>query len=210
MTGFLRYSFPLDQFALRIEQIRALTGPGFDNEIGRINEKFMRLEAQGGFSVYDKLERDLLMGPKISGIFEKAEETAIFIITLGKEYEVIADTYRGDALLYYLTDVIASEYAEIVASELNKTIAEYSSLLALGSSNRYSPGYCGWILSGQKPLFSYLPQFPCGVELNDSCLMKPVKSVSGAVAIGKNIKFKKYDCETCRDERCLYRNKFIL
>ncbi|HCT93916.1 MAG: hypothetical protein A2X19_05020 [Bacteroidetes bacterium GWE2_39_28] len=210
METFTGYTFPLSEHALRTEDIVRLTGPGFEDEILRINRAFLKVSALAGFTVIERPLTTPEMGSKISRIFEKSEKTALFVLTLGIGYEKIADAYRGDSLLYYLTDVIASEYTEVIAQVINRKIAEYASSLGLGSSNRYSPGYCGWKLSGQRALFSFLPPIPCGIELTDSCLMKPVKSISGAVAIGKNIRFQKYDCSICKDEICLYRKKFIL
>ena len=208
MDSFIRYNIPLSD--LKIREITSLTGPGFGDEINRITDLFKKIDASAGYSIFDRAEVSLRMGVKISKIFEKGDKIALFVVTLGNGYEKIADTYRGDTLLYYLTDVIASEYTEAVAGKLTGFIAQYASSLGMRVSNRYSPGYCGWSVSGQKALFGYLPAYPCGIELNDSSLMKPVKSISGAVAIGKNVKFHKYDCSTCSDEECLYRKKFIL
>lgn len=210
MDNFIRYNFPLAGLALKTDEIVMQTGPGFEEEIIRINELFKKTDAQAGYTVLEKSSVTLDMGTKVSKVFEKAEKIALFVLTLGREYENIAETYRGDALLYYLTDLIASEYTEVVADALIKKIATYASESGLGYSNRYSPGYCGWRVSGQRALFSYLPPFPCGVELSESCLMKPVKSISGAVAMGERIKFQKYDCGICKDEGCLYRKKYIL
>jgi hypothetical protein len=210
MAEFTGYTFPLSENALKTEEIVRLTGPGFEDEIFRINQSFLNINALAGVTVIERSLTTPEMGSKISKIFEKAEKSALFVLTLGRGYEKIAETYRGDSLLYYLTDVIASEYTEVIAHLVNRKIAEYASSLGLGSSNRYSPGYCGWKLSGQKALFSFFPPIPCGIELTDSSLMKPVKSISGAVAIGRNIRFQKYDCGICKDEICLYRKKFIL
>ena len=73
-------------------------------------------------------------------------------------------------------------------------------------TNRYSPGYCGWDVSEQKKLFKILPEKFCGIELTDSCLMHPIKSVSGIIGIGKSVKFNEYTCNLCDEADCLYRN----
>jgi len=48
----------------------------------------------------------------------------------------------------------------------------------------YSPGYCGWHISGQRRLFERLGPGEIGISLNDSCLMRPLKSVSGVLVAG--------------------------
>ncbi|UCE26659.1 MAG: hypothetical protein JSW52_09965, partial [Candidatus Coatesbacteria bacterium] len=49
---------------------------------------------------------------------------------------------------------------------------------------RYSPGYCGWDISGQKKLFEYLKPNDVGITLRESYLMEPLKSVSGVIVAG--------------------------
>jgi len=73
-------------------------------------------------------------------------------------------------------------------------------------TNRYSPGYCGWNITGQKILFSLLPEYFCGIELTDTCLMLPIKSVSGIIGIGRDVKFNAYTRNLCDMQYCLYRN----
>ncbi len=77
----------------------------------------------------------------------------------------------------------------------------------------YSPGYCGWHISGQKKLFSVLKPDSIGINLNNSFLMQPIKSVSGMI-IGndaQNHMIKpQYDfCKRCRTHSCLERNMIL-
>jgi hypothetical protein len=48
----------------------------------------------------------------------------------------------------------------------------------------YSPGYCGWHVSGQGRLFARLRPEEIGVTLNASFLMQPLKSISGVLVRG--------------------------
>ena len=48
----------------------------------------------------------------------------------------------------------------------------------------YSPGYCGWHISGQRKLFDRACPASIGVTLRDSFLMEPLKSVSGVLLAG--------------------------
>jgi len=37
--------------------------------------------------------------------------------------------------------------------------------------------------------------------------MKPVKSVSGIIGIGRDVKYAPYQCHACEDKNCIYRNR---
>ena len=70
----------------------------------------------------------------------------------------------------------------------------------------YSPGYCGWDISGQKKLFQHLNPVEIGITLNDSFLMSPLKSVSGVLIFGdKEIHLFESSftfCNYCRNQSC--------
>lgn len=210
MRNFFKYSFFLSDLKLNLKEFQLKTGTGFEEEINHLINSFSSIEAIGGFVNLPASEVKLDMGKRISGYFKKAELFSIFVVTLGKGYVELQDRYRGDPLLYFLSDLLASEYTELAADSLHMKIAAHAESLSMKYSNRYSPGYCEWSTKDQGALFSYLPPNPCGVQLTDSFLMTPVKSISGAVAIGSDVRFHKYDCYLCRDDKCLYREKYIL
>ena len=72
-------------------------------------------------------------------------------------------------------------------------------------SNSYSPGYCGWNVAEQHRLFALLPERPCGIELGRSALMKPEKSVSGIIALGREVEKRPYGCAICNRRNCYKR-----
>ena len=78
----------------------------------------------------------------------------------------------------------------------------------------YSPGYCGWPTSGQRALFAALAPEEVGVTLNDSCLMTPVKSVSGVLvsAPAEAHRFRPDFpfCRACRRRECGRRMASVL
>jgi hypothetical protein len=84
---------------------------------------------------------------------------------------------------------------------LEKSAAESG----LKITNRYSPGYCGWSVGEQHNLFSLIPYNYCGIRLTESALMDPVKSVSGIIGIGANVKSNPYTCKMCDMKDCIYR-----
>ena len=75
------------------------------------------------------------------------------------------------------------------------------------TTNRYSPGYCGWNVSDQQKLFALLPKNFCGVSLNENSMMLPVKSISAVIGIGKTVEKKDYQCSICDVEFCYKRDR---
>ena len=135
-----------------------------------------------------------------------ADKYLLFIATAGKEFqeEINRIAEEGDIVKVYAADLIGSEIAEATVRECVKAIeADHP---GLGVSNPYSPGYCGWVLSEQREIFSRFGGDTCGVSLNDSCLMYPIKSVSGIVSVGAKVEKREYGCAICGRKDC-YKNR---
>jgi hypothetical protein len=135
-----------------------------------------------------------------------AEKYLLFIATAGMEFqeEINRIAGEGDIVKVYAADLIGSEIAEATVRECVKAIeADYP---GLGVSNPYSPGYCGWALSEQREIFARFNGETCGVRLNDSCLMYPIKSVSGIVSVGEKVEKREYGCAICGRKDC-YKNR---
>ena len=135
-----------------------------------------------------------------------ADKYLLFIATAGMEFQQEIDkiAQEGDIVKVYAADLIGSEIAEATVRECVKAIeADYA---PLGVSNSYSPGYCGWVLSEQREIFSRFGADTCGVKLNDSCLMYPIKSVSGIVSVGAAVEKREYGCAICGRKDC-YKNR---
>jgi hypothetical protein len=138
---------------------------------------------------------------------KKSDSVALFLCTAGAEIgqrsrEAMRDR---DLLKGYIYDVVGSEIveaaADIMQDDLEKMILEKGKKI----TNRYSPGYCGWDVGEQHKLFQYFPENYCGIQLTQSALMNPVKSVSGIIGIGKEVKNNPYTCRMCELKDCVYR-----
>jgi hypothetical protein len=147
------------------------------------------------------------IGKKIAKQLRKAEGGALFICTAGagigeKSKELMAE---GNLLEGYFLDVIGSVTVEAAIDKIQDNF-EYE-LMNSGYklANRYSPGYCGWALKEQEKIFNFFPANHCGISLSDSFLMNPIKSVSGVLGFGTNIKKLAYECQLCELETCVYR-----
>lgn len=127
--------------------------------------------------------------------------------------ELTFDDYVGklkqedDILRVFVADAVGSVLAEATVSLLMDILIQEAGREGMQISNNYSPGYCNWHLSEQKKLFRFFPKRMTGIQLTDSCLMLPVKSVSGIVAIGKNVKKRPYGCDICNMPSCIKNKK---
>jgi hypothetical protein len=141
----------------------------------------------------------------------KSTAIAIFLCTAGQEIGTAsgAAMKEGDLLKGYLFDIIGSEIVEAAADLMQNSLHKEMNASGLGITNRYSPGYCGWNVAEQHKLFSLMPGNRCGIALNESALMSPIKSVSGFIGIGGNVRFNPYTCSFCDMKECIYRSRRI-
>ena len=155
----------------------------------------------------------------LSTIFKKSRSLALYAFTLGGLIsDTISDLFdRNEIALGSMLDSIASAAADRGGSYGEQYFLEH--LKEIGASTpdtrvlMYSPGYCGWNITGQKKLFRYLKPGEIGISLSESSLMIPLKSVSGVLISGKNeIHFVKEDfefCKTCTGKNCRERIRSI-
>lgn len=145
----------------------------------------------------------------VTGQLKKSTQAALFLCTIGDKMEKWSKELlkEGDPTKSYIVDAVASATVENVTDVLHDYIGKKMSEKGLNVTNRYSPGYCLWSVSEQHLLFSLLPENFCGVKLNESALMHPIKSVSGIIGIGKEVKWREYMCDRCGVKDCTYRQK---
>lgn len=144
---------------------------------------------------------------KICKLMKGAEKIAIFICTAGQEFSDCAKMYnkQGEYLKGYIVDTMGSVTVEKSMDFIQSELAKHMQQEGMKITNRYSPGYCNWPVEDQKKLFSLLPAHACDIWLSDSCLMMPIKSVSGIIGIGKNVQKSSYSCDICNNLTCIYR-----
>ncbi len=150
----------------------------------------------------------------LGNIFPKADKLALFAGTVGPELaRQIADLFhRHEYALGYVLDAVASCGTERLADLLQTAWESAATGQRQASSVErtavlpYSPGYCGWHVSGQRRLFQYLKPEEIGITLRESCLMEPLKSVSGVFVLGPRA-IHQFNpvfgfCSECRTRNC--------
>jgi len=152
-------------------------------------------------------------------ILDQSHSLALYAVTAGEELscEISHLLDNDDFAPASMLDAAASEGVELAARLVEQSVPE-----RLRSTNRwidgheglgFSPGYCGWHVSAQSALFEYLRPSEIGISLNESCLMQPLKSISGVVVTGRKDIFDINDsyafCSDCMTHSCRERFEAI-
>lgn len=148
----------------------------------------------------------------LEDIFGKADHLSLFAVTLGARVtEKIDDLFkRNEFALGSMLDSAASASADRTADRLENRflnlLSKEGRITPSKGILRFSPGYCGWHMSGQKKLFEFLRPEEIGIELLDSYLMKPLKSISGVLVVGEkeifNFEGSYHFCSQCTARSC--------
>lgn len=152
---------------------------------------------------------DFAIGKIIERQLKGAEAYAFFICTAGVEYEAFQERLKkeGDMVRVFIADALGSVIAEKAADQMEQSLQENIDKLGWHHTNRFSPGYCGWHVSQQQLLFPLFKGETCGVKLTESSLMLPIKSVSGIIGLGPNVRHLDYTCGLCDFKQCYKRKK---
>jgi hypothetical protein len=105
-----------------------------------------------------------------------------------------------------MLDSVGSVAVESVADKVNYLLCEHARARNMNTGPRLSPGYGKWRLREQKVIFSLLPGERIGIRLNEQCMMRPVKSLSFCLGIGRALppREKINPCRYCGMKDCPY------
>lgn len=227
LTEFQTYKYTFEEVAPSVEEICSflkldpseVEHPGMLFIESILPELHTNKEITGGYRIFPVKELNVKEGRlivsgvdlhpdrQVCGYLKGSELVGLFVCTAGGLFTDLTHHFnsRGDLLEAYIVDAIGSLTVENAMDKIQQELMLDVSSEQKGISNRYSPGYCNWHLLSQKALFNLIDENPCGVSLTDSCLMQPIKSVSGIIGIGRDMRRKEYGCAICRNENCIYR-----
>jgi cobalamin-dependent methionine synthase I len=141
---------------------------------------------------------------KLARTLKNADEIVCFVGTIGTgvEHEInrllgkqkLADAYILDAMASVAVENMIDRFHDL----MEKRFGEEDRTVTF----RFSPGYCDWPVTQQKKLFNIFDTKEIDVELLDSCLMKPRKSVSGVFGITPQESESYNPCRDCPTRRC--------
>jgi hypothetical protein len=122
-------------------------------------------------------------------IFPRADRLHLFAFTLGAP--ISAEIKRLFACGDFALGAVLDAAASLATDGAGRVAEEWAESQAMGSGTGagpqallYSPGYCGWHISGQEKLFARLRPQRIGISLSASFLMDPLKSISGVLVAG--------------------------
>jgi hypothetical protein len=156
----------------------------------------------------------------VGDIFGRADELALFAVTLGERVGVeITKCFRSNelalgAMLDAAASAAADKLAELVETRFRQSLSAGGQAGSDTGVLRYSPGYCGWDISGQKKLFEFVHPERIGIALRESFLMEPLKSVSGVIIAGPKeiheFEMSYPSCDRCETRGCRERIRALL
>lgn len=148
---------------------------------------------------------------KMAHALQGAEKVIVFIATVGThiDHEIESLISGGELANGYIADALGSGAVEKLADRFHTDTAQELGIQNYTVGLRFSPGYCDWPVTDQKKLFSLLNTNALGVNLSDTALMQPRKSISGVFGIYKNttrsIEKNFNPCRRCWKTDCIAR-----
>ena len=158
-----------------------------------------KLELEDGFSI---------KGAWISQQLAPAESVYAIICTVGQKIETEASRNMDTEMLMGLAlDGVGSAGVEALATLVCKQIEDQTASDGLQTTVPFSPGMLEWSVDeGQPVIFGILAEINNLVELTSSFLMRPRKSLSMLLGVGKDLGAKGSTCEYCAMQgTCKYR-----
>ncbi len=220
------FEIPLEALSIEPADISAILGYGADvpspveDAIREcISKAALMPPLIGGYRVIELVElaSDTLsannvvmhIGDTIARQLIHTKRVAVFACTAGPALEKWSKELmeQDEFVVGYVADTLASEAVERAMDRIQTSLRKERALERDAITLRYSPGYCGWPVADQHALFSLLPERFCGIELTQSALMTPIKSISGIIGIGKSVQELQYGCSICELTTCFRRKK---
>jgi hypothetical protein len=141
---------------------------------------------------------------KLAKTLQNSEKIVCFVGTIGTGVEKEINSLLGKQKLAdaYILDAMASVAVENMIDRFQDFMEDKFSSEDRTVTLRFSPGYCDWPVTQQKKLFKIFDPRELDIELLDSCLMKPRKSVSGVFGITPQNSVSYNPCRECPLRSC--------
>ncbi len=140
-----------------------------------------------------------LTGKAMTRWLEGAELVEAAVCTIGPRLERHAsDELERNPVLAMALDGAGNAALRSLSALVCADIAESAAGRGWRQGTPLSPGCCGWPFErGQRELFRLVDAGAIGVELLESAMMRPIKSISMIVGLGPTINRLENGCEIC-------------
>ncbi len=147
---------------------------------------------------------------KLGRSLKDCEAVVCFVGTIGAEVdeEIHRLTSKNKLSDAFVVDAVGSAGAEQLVETFHNGMARVFRSRGKGVTLRFSPGYCDWAVKEQAKLFNLLETDLIGVQLSESSLMNPRKSVSGMFGLtstSSSLSTKYNPCAHCGKKDCVAR-----
>jgi len=162
-----------------------------------------RLHLNGGGS---------LSGPLIAQHMAAASEIVAILCTIGSELESHASqVFSQDPVLGLALDGVGSAAIEVLAHSICNDIEQQARKAGQQTSIPLSPGMVGWpVEEGQGQLFALWSGEGIDINLTDSFMMTPAKSLSMIVGLGPDVFQDGRPCDFCSmRQTCRYQDHYV-
>jgi hypothetical protein len=221
------FKFAFDELNLDADQVAAMldygsehapgTVPDMTRDVMKMAEKCCSIE--GGYVIYDDPRFDvepykvhvggvpLAIGKTVLSQIIRSSKLAVFVCTAGHEIgncyarEMALGNFLYSTVIDCVSTLVVERAIDKIQGHLVQTIGEKKVRI----TNRFSPGFCNWDMSGQKQLFSLLPPGFSNVALNHRNELLPLKSIAGIIGIGREVRINDEKCVQCTTPRCVLR-----
>jgi len=146
-------------------------------------------------------------GPLVARALAGATQVALAVCTVGAALdERVSVLWAKDPVRALALDGAGIGAVELVARLAGERVREEAERRGLRIGMRAEPGQEGWPIQQQRVLFGLLPASKIDVQLTESCLMLPRKSLSFVVGLGPEMQPDAVTCDFCsKRERCQWR-----
>jgi hypothetical protein len=124
---------------------------------------------------------------KVAVWMEDCHALYLTAITLGTrlDHQVADLSANGQMTLGFLLNAYGAEAAEALMESMDRHLKNLARRDGWITTKRYSPGYGDWEIRAQEPLLRLIRADQIGINLTDSYLMVPEKSVSAIIGVKK-------------------------
>jgi hypothetical protein len=172
----------------------------FKIEYFSVSKKKIDLENHFSLKLTDSMVKNL----------QGVDGLAIGIVTIGHALENrISEYFREKEYSRGLIlDAVGTVAVRYLSQYLISLICQETQKLQLITTKRFVPGTHEWDIKAQRKIFDIMPTERIGVDLTDSFMMVPAKSLSWAIGFGKHIANLTKDdnsCRICQAVNCQFR-----